>query len=639
MPRNKVLAKSLFTGFDIDLFNLGKHYRLYEKFGAHLTSFDGISGCYFAVWAPHAKYVSVIGEFNQWSTHTHILFPRWDKSGIWEGFIPGVGKGEKYKFHIINAHNNIDFDKSDPYAYSAEQPPATASVVWRDSEPSFQWSDQQWLTDRSKTDLNQAPVSVYELHLGSWKKPVRHEERWYSYEELTDILVPYVVEMGFTHVELMPIMEHPYFPSWGYQVTGYFAPTSRYGTPEQFKKLVDAFHQNGIGVILDWVPSHFPSDGHGLNYFDGNHLYEHPDPRKGYHQDWQTMIFDYARPQVRSFLISSALFWLDEYHIDGLRVDAVASMVYLDYSRKEGGWIPNKYGGNEYLEAIDFLRDCNDAVKTFYPNVMMIAEESTAFPRVTHEIRERGLGFHQKWMMGWMHDTLEYFQADPWFRKHNHHKITFSMTYAFSEKFMLALSHDEVVHGKKSLLNKMPGTQEQKFANLRLLYAYMFSHPGSKLLFMGSEFGQWIEWAFMQDLDWNLLEYPAHQGIKQLIRDLNTLFKSEKALFENQFHPDGFEWLVADDNENSVLVYKRKGKSDNDFIIVIINFTPVPRRGYKFYYKGRSNHLDVLLNTNSTQYGQLEPMDIEPKVRKGAKKIIELNLPPLTAVYLKPKLK
>lgn len=637
MEVQEVVAMSFFSDYDIELFRGGKHFKLYEKFGAHLCNYRDIEGCYFSVWAPNAEHVSVIGSFNDWKNGRHTLLPRWDHSGIWEGFVPGVEKGESYKYHIINKFNGIELDKADPYAYYAEKPPSTASRIWK-TRSSFKWADRKWMEKRDLIQERKSPVSVYEVHLGSWMKPDRFEEEWYSYEELIKKLVPYVKKMGFTHIEMMPVMEHPYFPSWGYQITGYFSPTSRFGDPDGLKKLINAFHKEGIGVILDWVPSHFPSDGHGLNYFDGTHLYEHSDPQKGYHPDWKSMIFDYGRLEVKSFLISNALFWLDEYHADGLRVDAVASMVYLDYSRDEGFWTPNKYGGREYLEAIDFLKECNETIKKFFPDVLIIAEESTAFPRVTGKVREGALGYDQKWMMGWMHDTLEYMQADPLFRKFSHHKITFSMVYANSEYFMLPLSHDEVVHGKKSLLNKMPGTQEQKFANLRLLFGHMFCHPGTKLIFMGGEFGQYIEWAFKQDLDWNLLDFPLHQGIQKTVMALNRLYRGEKAMHEYQYHPLGFQWVVADDGNNSVLVYKRKAEDPADFLVIAINFTPVYRDSYKAVVKESIKKYDILFNSNDEEYGgtgKAHPASVKSGEKDGAK-YIDFKLPPLSIIVAKP---
>ena len=518
-----VIVHSLFTEFDINLFKAGKHYRLFEKFGSHLDTVNGIEGTYFAVWAPTAKQVSVIGDFNYWNDGEHQLNVRWDSSGIWEGFIPSVQKGTAYKYKIHSQNNNYISEKSDPYARRYEHPPKTASIVWDDN---YKWKDKNWLKKRHQYNNLKAPFSVYEVHLGSWKKKVE-ENRFLSYFELADELVNYVVKMNFTHIELMPIMEFPYDPSWGYQITGYFAPTSRFGYPEEFKYLVDKLHQNNIGILLDWVPSHFPEDAHGLGYFDGSHLYEHPDKRKGYHPDWKSLIFNYGRNEVRSFLISNAIFWLDQFHADGLRVDAVASMLFLDYSRNDGEWEPNIYGGNENLEAVSFFKELNEEVYKSFPDVQNIAEESTAFPKISRPTFDGGLGFGMKWMMGWMHDTLLYFSKDPIYRKYHQNDITFSLTYAFTENFMLPLSHDEVVYGKKSILSKMPGDEWQRFANLRLLYGYMFTHPGTNLLFMGGEFGQYKEWDFQNSLDWNLLEFEPHKKAQNYyhIKMLKNMFQ------------------------------------------------------------------------------------------------------------------
>ena len=535
----EVISFSLFTDFDIDLFKSGKHYRLYEKFGSHIVTVNGTEGTYFAVWAPSAKSVSVIGDFNYWIEGEHQLSVRWDESGIWEGFIPNVGKGSTYKYKIQSNNNDIKTEKADPYARRAEHPPNTASIVW---DGKHEWEDAKWLKKRAKHNALDAPYSVYEVHLGSWKKHVE-EGRFLSYIEMAEELVSYVKEMNFTHVELMPVMEFPYDPSWGYQLTGYFAPTSRFGYPEEFKLLVDKFHQNDIGVILDWVPSHFPEDAHGLGFFDGSNLYEHPDKRRGYHQDWKSLIFNYGRNEVKSFLISNAIFWMDQYHIDGLRVDAVASMLFLDYSREDGEWEPNIYGGRENLEAVAFLKEMNEAVYSAFPDVQTIAEESTAFPMVSKPTFIGGLGFGMKWMMGWMHDTLEYFSKEPIYRQHHQNDITFSLAYAFTENFMLPLSHDEVVYGKKSILGRMPGDEWQRFANLRLLYSYMFTHPGTKLLFQGAEFGQSGEWDFETSLDWHLTQYTPHKGVQETIKALNNLYIKEPAMHQKQFSAEGFEWI------------------------------------------------------------------------------------------------
>ncbi len=622
-----VHSHSLFTDFDIDLFKAGKHYRLYEKFGSHVVEKEGVKGTYFAVWAPSAKAVSVIGDFNYWVEGQHPLQVRWDSSGIWEGFIPGVGKGTTYKYKIHSNNNDIKTEKADPYARRCEHPPKTASVVW-DYQP--EWSDKKWMQSRSKNNALDSAYSVYEVHLGSWKRKIE-EDRSLSYLELAADLVPYVKKMNFTHVEFMPIMEYPYDPSWGYQLTGYFAPTSRFGYPEEFAQLVDAFHKAGIGVILDWVPSHFPEDAHGLGFFDGSNLYEHPDRRKGYHPDWKSLIFNYGRNEVKSFLISNALFWLDQYHIDGIRVDAVASMLFLDYSREEGEWEPNEFGGRENLEAMAFLREMNEAVYANYPDVQTIAEESTSFPMVTRPTSMGGLGFGMKWMMGWMHDTLEYFKKEPIYRKHHQNDLTFSMTYAFTENFMLPLSHDEVVYGKKSILGRMPGDDWQRFANLRLLYSYMFIHPGGNLLMMGSEFGQHEEWEFNGSLDWHLTDFKPHQGIQDLIADLNKLYIKREALTQNQFTADGFEWISHDDHENSVISYIRKGGDKH--IIIICNMTPVPRENYRIGLPS-DKKMRLLLNSDDEKYGGSgfkvkKSFTPQSESWNNREQSVELNLPPL----------
>ncbi|WP_291868847.1 1,4-alpha-glucan branching protein GlgB, partial [Maribacter sp.] len=571
-----VVSHSLFTDFDINLFKGGKHFRLYEKLGSHSIEVDGEKGVYFAVWAPSAREVSVVGDFNFWNAEEHKLNVRWDGSGIWEGFIPGVSQGAKYKYKIHSNNNGVVTEKADPFAKLCEHPPKTASVVW---EENYNWKDKQWMGYREDKNGLDKPYSVYEVHLGSWKRG--KEGSFLLYKELAEDLVQYVKEMGFTHVEFMPVMEYPYDPSWGYQLTGYFAPTSRFGKPEEFKFLVDTFHQNDIGVILDWVPSHFPEDAHGLGFFDGSHLYEHPDRRKGYHPDWKSLIFNYGRNEVRAFLISNAIFWLDQFHIDGLRVDAVASMLYLDYSREDGEWEPNIYGNNENLDAISFLKELNEEVYSSFTGVQTIAEESTAFSGVSKPVKHGGLGFGMKWMMGWMHDTLEYFKKEPVYRKHHQNDLSFSMTYAFTENFMLPFSHDEVVYGKKSLLYRMPGDDWQKFANLRLLFGYMFTHPGTNLVFMGGEFGQSSEWNFQQSLDWHLLEYDGHSGVQNFVKDLNKFYKEYPALYEKQFSSEGFQWIDYGDHENSVLTYIRKGHDTKNDIIVACNFTPVPRENYR----------------------------------------------------------
>lgn len=628
-----VIAHSLFTDFDINLFKAGKHYQLYKKLGSHPMELNGQKGTYFAVWAPTAKSVSVVGDFNYWIEGDHKLFVRWDESGIWEGFIPGIDQGSLYKYKIHSHNNDIKTEKADPFARYCQHPPNTASVVWNDS---YKWKDKKWMGYRGDKNGLDRPYSVYEVHLGSWKR--KNGNEYLSYVDLSKDLVKYVKDMGFTHVEFMPIMEYPYDPSWGYQLTGYFAPTSRFGKPEDFKLLVDKLHQNDIGVILDWVPSHFPEDAHGLGFFDGSHLYENPDRRRGYHPDWKSLIFNYGRNEVRAFLISNALFWLEQYHVDGLRVDAVASMLYLDYSREEGEWEPNIYGNNENLEAISFIRELNKTVYGNYPDVQTIAEESTAFSGVSRPVNLGGLGFGMKWMMGWMHDTLEYFKKEPVYRKHHQNDITFSMTYAFTENFMLPFSHDEVVYGKQSLIYRMPGDEWQRFANLRLLFGYMFTHPGGNLIFMGGEFGQTSEWNFQQSLDWHLTQYEPHSGIQELIKDLNALYKSEPALYEKQFSHEGFQWIDYGDSENSVLSYIRRGHDNTNDIIVACNFTPVPREKYRIGVP-KSKALKEIFNSDATKYGgsgtQNTSVKITNKEWHGYKKSIEITIPPLGIVILR----
>lgn len=593
-----VLTHSLFTELDIHLFREGKHYKLYEKLGSHPIMIDGQHGTYFAVWAPNAQSVSVIGNFNYWNRDSHQLNARWDGSGIWEGFIPGVGRGELYKYHI-HAKDGRHLQKGDPFALFWEIPPNTASIIWDLDD--YEWQDKSWMESRKdKSGLDQ-PYSVYEVHMGTWKK-THGGLRSLSYKDMADEMVKYVADMGFTHVEFLPVMEHPYFPSWGYQITGYFAPTSRYGTPQEFMYLVDAFHQAGVGVILDWVPSHFPTDAHGLADFDGTHLFDHADPRKGFHPDWKSAIFNYGRHEVKAFLISNALFWLDRYHADGLRVDAVASMLYLDYSRNDGEWIPNQYGGNENLEAIAFLKDFNETVYKEFPDAVTIAEESTAWKGVSRPTFDGGLGFGQKWMMGWMHDTLNYFKHDPVHRQYHHGEITFSLVYAFTENFMLPLSHDEVVHGKGAIIDRMPGDEWQRFANLRALYGYMFTHPGTQLLFMGDEFGQTSEWNIEKGLEWWLAETPYHQGVQAWVKALNAYYKSTPALHEKQFSPDGFQWIDHNDNVNSVLSYLRYGQDEQKPVAIVCNFTPVAREGYKIGVPLEGQWKEVL-NSDHPDYG------------------------------------
>jgi 1,4-alpha-glucan branching enzyme len=632
---SKVQTHSLFTDFDIDLFKAGKHFRLYEKLGAHLIEVDGVKGVYFAVWAPSARTVSVVGDFNYWISGEHQLQVRWDASGIWEGFIPGVEKGATYKYKIQSNNGGIITEKADPFAFYCEKPPHTASVIW---DLDYKWKDTKWMETRQDHNGLDKPYAVYEVHLGSWK---RHgeENRFLTYLEFAEDLVNYVKETGFTHVEFMPVMEYPYDPSWGYQLVGYFAPTSRFGKPQDFMVLVDKLHAAGIGVILDWVPSHFPDDAHGLGFFDGSNLFEHPDRRKGYHPDWKSLIFNYGRNEVRAFLISNAIFWLQHYHVDGLRVDAVASMLYLDYSREEGEWEPNIYGGRENLDTISFLKEFNEAVYSNFEGVQTIAEESTSFPMVSRPTSMGGLGFGMKWMMGWMHDTLEYFQKETIYRKYHQNDLTFSMTYTFSENFMLPLSHDEVVYGKKSIAERMPGDEWQKFANLRLLYGYMFTHPGTKLLFMGDEFGQSKEWDFENSLDWHLLQYPFHKGVKQLITDLNGLYKTQPALHEKQFSPEGFEWINYSDHQNAVMSFIRKGNQPKEDVVVVCNFTPVVRSNYRIGLP-RKGKLTEIFNSDASIYGgsgvtNPNKLTIEASPYDGREYSIELLLPPLSVTVFK----
>lgn len=627
---------SLLTDFDIHLFRSGKHFKLHEKLGSHLMKFNGKSGAYFAVWAPNAKSVSVIGNFNYWDAGTHKLNPRWDESGIWEGFFPGIEKGEAYKYAIHSITGEL-LEKADPFALYCEPPPLTASIVW---QPEYKWHDEKWLSKRREAPPGTPkPYSVYEIHIGSWKKVLRDNNRSLNYGELARDLVSYVKDMGFTHVEFLPVMEHPFFGSWGYQLTGYFAPTSRFGPPEDFMYLVDCFHQAGIGVILDWVPSHFPGDAHGLYNFDGTHLYEHADPRKGFHPDWKSYIFNYGRNEVRSFLISNALFWLEQYHADGLRVDAVASMLYLDYSRKAGEWIPNEYGGNENLEAVNFLKEMNEAVYGSIPDAITIAEESTSWPGVSRPTYLGGLGFGQKWMMGWMHDTLNFFGKDPVHRKYHQNEITFSLMYAFTENFMLPLSHDEVVHGKGSLIGRMPGDEWQRFANLRLLYGYMFTHPGTKLLFMGGEFAQTSEWNHNYSLDWHLLDFDLHKGIQELVKDLNVFYKEQKALYRYAFDHRGFQWVDYSDRENSVIIYQRQSDAREEMLIVICNFTPAVRNHYRVGVPFRGYWKEVL-NTDDRRYqgsGLLNSglLTTSPVKFHGRDYSVTISLPPLAVTVLK----
>ncbi|NGF56569.1 1,4-alpha-glucan branching protein GlgB [Parapedobacter sp. SGR-10] len=625
---------SLLTDFDIGLFKAGRHYRLYEKLGSQTVFINGRQGVYFAVWAPNAQSVSVIGNFNGWNPHSHQLFVRWDESGIWEGVVYDIHIGEVYKYHITT-HQGEKLEKGDPFALVAELPPKTASIVgttW------YKWGDERWMRDRKERNRLDRPFSVYEMHIGSWMRDPNHPERFLSYREIADKLVPYIKNMGFTHVEFMPLMEHPYYPSWGYQITGYFAASARYGGPQDLMFLIDQLHKNDIGVILDWVPSHFPGDAHGLWRFDGSALYEHEDPRKGFHPDWKSYIFNYGRNEVRSFLISNALFWLDRYHIDGLRVDAVASMLYLDYSRNEGEWIPNEFGGRENLEAVAFLKEFNEAVYANYPDVQTIAEESTSWPGVSKPTYDNGLGFGMKWMMGWMHDTLDYFSEDPIHRKYHHDRLTFATVYAYHEHFMLPLSHDEVVYGKQSLIYKMPGDEWQKFANLRALYLYMFTFSGTKLLFMGGEFGQTSEWNVNQSLDWHLLDYTPHRGMQQFVKQLNHLYKAEPALYEKAFSEAGFEWLEYGDRDRSVFAYIRKGHDRHNDLVVVLNLTPVVWEDYRLGVPASGNW-EVIFNSDEEGfYGSgIDSRNAKSEALPwmGRAHSIVVSLPPLGGLVLK----
>jgi 1,4-alpha-glucan branching enzyme len=630
--------KSLIGDQDIYLFNEGSHNRLWEKLGSHRSERDGVAGTNFAVWAPNAQSVSVIGEFNEWDPRTHPMELR-ATSGIWETFIPNVGKGSVYKYHIISQHNGYRVDKADPFAVLQETPPKTASVVW---DLDYEWLDGDWMQNRRARNSFDAPMTMYEVHFGSWRRALDERgARPMSYREAAQPLAEYVRKMNFTHIEFMPLMEHPFYGSWGYQVTGFFAPTSRYGTPQDFKYLVDVLHQHGIGVILDWVPSHFPSDEHGLSYFDGTHLFEHADPRKGFHPDWNSLIFNYGRNEVRSFLLSSAIYWLTEYHADALRVDAVASMLYLDYSRKQGEWIPNEFGGRENIEAISFLRRLNEDVYKAEPDAQTIAEESTAWPMVSRPTYVGGLGFGMKWDMGWMHDTLRYFSNDPIHRKYHHNDLTFRMMYAFTENFVLPLSHDEVVHGKGSLIGKMPGDEWQRFANLRLLFAHMYSQPGKKLMFMGGEIGQYREWNHESGLDWHLLDFTPHATLQRWVEDLNKTYREMPAMHELDMSPEGFDWIDCCDTENSVVSLVRKSKSKPDEVVVIVlNFTPIPRYNYQIGVP-RGGRWKEILNSDAPVYGgtgqgNMGAVDAGPIPLHGRKWSVNLTLPPLGAVFLTP---
>lgn len=630
---------SLFTEFDSNLFKGGKHFKLYEKLGSHLAEHEGKKGVYFAVWAPNAHKVSVIGNFNHWQDGQHTLYPRLDGTGVWEGFIEGLGQGEIYKYKIHSNFWGQVLEKADPFAFFSEVAPNTASVVW---DLKYAWKDKKWLASRPETNALDKPFSVYEVHIGSWKRKTEDNYRSLHYSELAEDLTAYVKEMGFTHVEFMPVMEHPFFGSWGYQSTGYFAPSSRFGTPQDFMNLVDTLHQNGIGVILDWVPSHFPTDAFSLSNFDGTALYEHDNPQEGFHPDWKSFIFNYGRNEVRSFLISSAMFWCDLYHADALRVDAVASMLYRDYSRKEGEWRPNIFGGRENLEAISFLREMNETLYANFEGIQTIAEESTAFSGVSRPTYIGGLGFGMKWMMGWMNDTLKFFKENPLFRRYHHGMISFSLVYAFSENFMLPLSHDEVVHGKGPLIDRMPGDEWQRFANLRTMYGYMFTHPGTKLLFMGGEFGQTNEWNHDHQLNWNLLNYAPHKGVSAYIKALNKLYTSEPALYEKGFDASGFEWIEHNDYTNSVVTYLRKGKRADEAIVVACNLTPVPRDNYRIGLPATAELVEVL-NSDADEfwgsnYKTQATIVVEESPAHGRSHSASVTIPPLSTVIWKIKI-
>ena len=632
---------TMISDYDRYLFGQGTHYRIFDKLGAHVMKINRISGVHFAVWAPNAVRVSVVGDFNQWDGRCHPM-KLFGSSGIWALFIPKMCEKELYKYEIRSRNGDV-FLKADPYAFYSEVRPNTSSIVYH-VDKKYRWHDKEWMTKRKHTKIWEQPVAIYEVHVGSWQRVLAEKNRFLTYGELAEKLIPYVRNMGYTHIELLPITAHPYDPSWGYQVSGYYSPTARYGTPEELMKFVDTCHQNNIGVILDWVPSHFPKDAHALAWFDGTCLYEHADPRQGEHKEWGTLIFNYGKNEVKNFLIANALFWIEKYHIDGFRVDAVASMLYLDYSRKEGEWIPNKYGGKENLEAIDFLKHLNAMVYEKFPGAIMIAEESTAWPAVSRPTYLGGLGFGFKWNMGWMHDVLSYMTKEPIHRKYHHHKLTFGLLYAFHENFILPLSHDEVVHGKRSLLDKMPGDHWQKFANLRLLFAFMYGHPGKKLLFMGGEFGQWNEWNYAQSLDWHLLNYKSHKQLQRYVKDLNDLYRSEPSLYEIDFKDTGFEWIDSNDSDNSVIIFMRKGKEHGkprNSLVFALNFTPIPRDNYRigvpfpgFYQERLNSDADIYGGSNKVlprRYVKAENIPWHAHQYS-----ISLSLPPLGAMILKP---
>jgi len=627
----------LIDDFELQLWGEGNHRRAYDMMGAHIRTIGGVRGVHFVVTAPSAVRVSVIGSFNNWDGRIHPM-RKYIEQGLWEIFIPGLEIGDMYKFEIKSPFADPPLKKSDPYAFFSELRPGTASIVYDIS--GYEWEDDEWINNRPQKQDSDGPMSIYEVHPGSWKRKNSGDDGFLTYRELADQLIPYVKELGYTHIELMPVAEHPYDPSWGYQITGYFAPTSRFGNPKEFMYFVDQCHQNDIGVLMDWVPGHFTKDEHGLRQFDGTALYEHEDPRQGEHKEWGTNIFNYGRSEVSNFLISNAFYWCEQYHIDGLRVDAVASMLYLDYGREEGEWVPNKYGGNENLEAIQFLKYFNSALNEEYPGVVTMAEESTSFQGVTSEPRHGGLGFDYKWNMGWMNDTLTYFKKDPIYRKYHQDQLTFSLIYAFSEKFVLPLSHDEVVHMKRSLVSKMPGDDWQKFANLRLLYTYMYGHPGKKLLFMGGEMGQWSEWTEAHSLDWHLLEWDNHKGVQSLLKDLNRLYKNEPALYEVDNSWEGFQWIDMSDADNSILSFIRRGESPDDQLVFILNFTPMVHRGYKIGVPLNGEY-EVLLNSDSEYYWGSNVGTDHVQAKDGGwheqPAHINIDLPPLAGLILKPK--
>ncbi|MGB6094405.1 MAG: 1,4-alpha-glucan branching protein GlgB [Moheibacter sp.] len=625
---------TLFTEEDIRLFKAGRHYRLYEKFGSRRLNDGKTEGVYFAVWAPNAKSVSVIGDFNRWNRNKNKMVKRKDGSGIWEAFFPQMDLGVIYKYSIQTKKSET-LEKIDPFAFSFEIPPKSASVV---TSTWYKWKDRKWMKKRHRNNSLKKPISIYEVHLGSWRRDPAEPDRWLTFVEISDKLIAHIKKTGFTHVEFMPVMEHPYSPSWGYQITGFFAPTSRYGTPQELMYLIQELHNHNIGVIMDWVPSHFPNDDHGLYKYDGTHLYEHADSRLGFHPDWKSSIFNYGKNEVRSFLISNAMFWLERYHIDGLRVDAVSSMLYLNYSRNEGEWLPNKYGGNENLEAISFLKELNETLYLNFPDIQMTAEEASAWPKVSHPTTDGGLGFGMKWMMGWMNDTLDYFKTDPYFRKQNHHKLTFSIMYAFNENFILPFSHDEVVHGKSPMLYKMPGEERQKHANLRAMYLYMFTHPGAKLMFMGDEFGETTEWNYDHSLSWHLLDYEAHKKLMDFVSELNRMYKTEKGLYHFQFDFKGFEWIDADDEINSVYVYLRKAYFRKDDLLIVLNLTPIERKNYRVAFPEHGIWKCILNSDDELYWGsgsKIQKIKTQQQKFLGRNYSAKISLPPLSGLIFK----